>query len=125
MPRKKSKSKTPYQGSIFLFEPDSDGNESASVSLLIHAAVILELAEQIKAGDAELTQRDQVKFGGRLYEPDSDTSYFESGMVWSSDIDRDDWEELVEEFEDSSLEDTKSSRTKKSKRTKGQTRSRR
>ena len=108
-----------------MFEPDSDCNESASVILLIHAAVILELAEQIKAGDAELTQRDQVKFGGRLYEPDSDTSYFESGMVWSSDIDRDDWEELVEEFEDSSLEDTKSSRTKKSKRTKGQTRSRR
>lgn len=96
---KSKKNKTPYQGSVYLFEADEDaeGDEVYNASFLVHAALIVELARLIEEGEIELTDRDQVKLGGRLYEADA-ASYEMSGFMYSKDIDRDDWSEIVADF---------------------------
>lgn len=103
---KSKKKKTVYQGNIYLFEADEDaeGEEVYNVSLLIHAALIVELARLLEEGELELTDRDQVKLGGRLYEAE-DASYELSGFLYSKDIDRDDWPELVSDFSDGADDD--------------------
>jgi len=103
---KSKKKKTVYQGNIYLFAADDDaeGEEVYNASLLIHAALIVELARLLEEGEIELTDRDQIKLGGRLYEAE-DASYELSGFLYSKDIDRDDWPELVADFSDGADDD--------------------
>lgn len=102
----KSKKKTVYQGNVYLFavDEDTEGEEVYNASLLIHAALIVELARLIEENEVELTDRDQIKLGGRLYEAE-DASYELSGFLYSKDIDRDDWPELVADFSDGADDD--------------------
>lgn len=99
MPKKKSKSKE-YQGRIYCFVPEDDDGVDFNLSLLIEPALIIHLAKLIEEGEVELTDKGQLKFGGKLYESDyEDSSYDFSGMLWSKDVDQDEWPDIKADYD--------------------------
>lgn len=110
------------QGRIFAFVPDDEDDESElNLSILIQGELILALAQMIKDGDVKLTDKGQIQLGAKLYEPDGDSSYELSGPLWSKDVQKDDWEDLLDEYR---LEEVTSSK-RRSKSSESSSKSRR